>query len=108
MMEITNRDRHRWQLTAVRALADLIEQAFAADLPAVDWRVATGARLLGTPGPGPDADKVAAVQAWANYLGEDVIVSTQGDQVRHQVTTEIAEPDQMTVTVTLMTSVYTD
>jgi hypothetical protein len=108
MMEITDRDRHRWQLTAVRVLADLIEQAFAADLPAVEWRVVAGARLLGTPGPGPGADKVAAVQAWANYLGEDVIVSTTAGQTCHRAKAEITNPDQMTVTVTLMTSVYTD
>lgn len=106
MTEITNRDMHRWQLAAVRVLADLVDRAFHADLPPLDWHVIPGARLLGKPGPGPDADQLTAFEAWTDHLGADAFVSTNAGTTRHRATTELTAPNGTTVTITLMTTTY--
>lgn len=105
MTTITNRDMHRWQLAAARVLADLMEKAFAADLPPLDWTV-SGARLLGKPSPGTDDAQLAAFEAWADHLGAEPSVSTTAGTTRHRATTETTAPNGTRVTITLMTSVY--
>jgi hypothetical protein len=106
MTAYTDRDIHRWQLAAVTVLSDLVETAFHADLPPLDWRVAAGARLLGKPGPGSDADKLAAFEAWAAHLGATRHVSTLEDETRYRARIETTATNGTRVTITLMTSVY--
>lgn len=104
MTTITNRDMHRWQLAAARVLADLMEKAFAADLPPLDWTV-SGARLLGKPSPGTDDAQLAAFEEWADYLEAEAFVSTAGT-TRHRAEATRTAPNGTKVTITLTTSVY--
>ncbi|WP_327310129.1 hypothetical protein OG730_43990 (plasmid) [Streptomyces sp. NBC_01298] len=68
--EITNRDEHRWQLRTAEVLTTFINHGFDADLPTLDWTIASGTgALVGQVSVlDPNDKRRAAFEAWAQFL----------------------------------------
>jgi hypothetical protein len=105
---VTEQDMTRWQLKGVKALTELLTQAFRQQLPALDWQLGTGSSLYGTvQQPTFDAaQKRAAFDQWARHLGADVWPETTdpagGTRLRAKV------EDHLGVHVTIAADLYGD
>ncbi|MHB6909001.1 hypothetical protein [Streptomyces sp. DB-54] len=68
--ETTTRDEHRWQLRTAEVLTRLLKHGIDAELPALMWTVASNGTLIGEASVlQPNADRRAAFEAWAQFLG---------------------------------------
>lgn len=67
---VSNRDRVRWQMRAVAALAEMLAEAYAPerDLPVIPWQIGVTGGFAGTVAVIPGEDREAVFFAWAGFL----------------------------------------
>lgn len=68
MWEVTDTDRHRWQMAAITRLSTMVRLAAERGYPALTWTVGPTGGLVGTV-TGPDADRRVAFEVWASEIG---------------------------------------
>jgi hypothetical protein len=98
-MSVSTRvDVRCWQTAAVTVLQELIQET--PDLPPMTWQVGTTAELFAVPCRGvTNAERQAAMEAWAAYLGAELKTQEDGEDVIWRVEAERTAPSGKTVRV---------
>lgn len=79
------------QLQAVRVLTGIIRRATEAGLPGLKWSVYPydGAELEAQPWRRDDGDDLAAMRAWADHLGAEIVTTVYERYTAHEVRAEV-------------------
>ncbi|MFB6977715.1 hypothetical protein [Streptomyces scopuliridis] len=82
---VTTADLYRWQRRGLDALGSMLQHGADAELPALDWGVATSGALTGEAGSllSTPAGQRAAVDAWAGFLNARIEERVDADGVVH-------------------------